>query len=386
MKSNQTRLVLFCIGIVLFWAGLYLYVPILSVYSKGKGASLALVGLITGSYGLTQLIFRIPLGVASDRLGLRKPFVLAGFLVIIASCLGLAWAPTPEWIFVFRALSGVAASVWVAVTVMFAGFFPPDKAVHATGILSFLSGVGQMLATSAGGWVADQWGWAAPFAGGAILAGSGLIFSLPIVEQRTPPHNRLTLKRFLHVATIPTLLLVSLVSALDQYSFHTTLQGFIPLYAADLGASATVLGWLASATLIPYLFMSLWAARIGASIGEKRTVALGLLVVCLAVAVVPWIKTVPLLVLTRIVHGLGRGIVYPVTMGLSIKSVAQEERASAMGIFQAVYALGMFAGPAISGVVAQRWGMNAVFWTSAMVSLLAVTLLVVGSRYVRGRG
>ncbi len=386
MKSNKLTLALFCLGIVLFWAGLYLYVPILSVYSKGKGASLSLVGLITGSYGLTQLIFRVPLGAASDRLGLRKPFVLAGFLVIIASCLGLAWAPTPQWIFVFRALSGVAASVWVAVTVMFAGFFPPEKAVHATGLLSFLSGVGQMAATTAGGWVADQWGWVAPFAGGAIIAGCGLIFSLPLPEQRTPPNNRLTVKRFLHVATIPTLLLVSLVSALDQYAFHTTLQGFIPLYAADLGASNTVLGWLASATLIPYVIMSLWAARIGGRLGEKRTVAIGLLVVCLAVAVVPWIKTVPLLVITRIIHGLGRGIVYPITMGLSIKSVAQEERASAMGIFQAIYALGMFAGPAVSGVVAERWGMSAVFWTSATVSLLAVTVLVAGSRYIGRRG
>ena len=97
MKSSKLTLTLFCIGIVLFWAGLYLYVPTLSVYSKGKGASLSLVGLIAGSYGLAQLIFRVPLGAASDRLGLRKPFVLAGFLVIIASCLGLAWAPTPEW-------------------------------------------------------------------------------------------------------------------------------------------------------------------------------------------------------------------------------------------------------------------------------------------------
>ena len=163
------------------------------------------------------------------------------------------------------------------------------------------------------------------------------------------------------------------------------LQGFIPLYAADLGASATVLGWLTSATLIPYVITSLWAARIGARIGEKRTVAIGLLVVCLAVAVVPWIKTVPLLILTRIIHGLGRGITYPITMGLSIKSVAQEERASAMGIFQAIYALGMFAGPTLSGIVADRWGMSAVFWTSAAVSLGAVTLLLVGSRYLRGR-
>jgi MFS family permease len=376
MRVNKVPFYLFCLGIVLFWAGLYLFVPILSVYSRDKGASLALIGLITGSYGMTQLIFRIPLGVTSDRLGVRKPFVLAGFLIVVASCLGLAWAPSPPWIFWFRALSGVAASVWVTVTVFFAGFFPHDQAVRATGLLSFLSGVGQMAATTAGGWVADEWGWLAPFFGGAILAGVGLLFSLPIQERPTPRENRLTLQRFLRVATVPTLLLISLVAAFDQYAFHTTLQGFIPLYATELGASKTTLGWLASSTLIPYLLMSLVASRVAWRIGERLAVGLGLLVTFIAVATVPWVHGVPLLIATRVLHGLGRGFVYPVAMGMSIKAVAQEERATAMGIFQAVYALGMFAGPALSGVVAQFWGLDAVFWSTAGFSLISILLVI----------
>lgn len=363
---------------MLFWAGLYLFVPILAVYARAKGASLALIGAITGSYGVTQLILRIPLGAASDRLGWRKPFVLVGFVFAVLSCLGLAWSPSPQWLLIFRGLSGVAASAWVAASVLFASFFPPEGAVQATGILSFTTAIGQLLATTAGGWVAERWGWLAPFLGGALLAGAGLLFVLPLRETRTPPANRITWRRFWRVATLPSLLFVSLLAALDQYAFHTTIQGFIPLYASELGASPTVLGWLASASLIPYIFMSLVAARVAPRLGEQRSVGIGLLVVFVAVAVVPWVSNVPLLVATRVLHGLGRGLVYPVTMGLSIKAVPQEERASAMGVFQAVYALGMFAGPALSGLIAERWGLSAVFWSTGLLSLAAAlpTLLV----------
>lgn len=371
MKSNRLVLFAFCLGIVLFWSGLYLYVPILAVYARSKGASLAFVGLITGSYGLTQLILRVPLGATSDRLGWRKPFVLAGFVVVAISCLGFAWAPTPGWIFVFRALSGVAASVWVATSVLFASFFPHDRAVQATSILSFCTALGQLAATSAGGWIADRFGVAVPFLGGAVLAAAGILLMLPVPERRTPVANRLTLRRFLRVATVPTLIIVSLLAALDQYAFHTTLQGFVPLYADQLGATKTELGWLSSAVLIPSTIMSLFAAMIAPRVGETRAVGLGLLTTCVAIAAIPWADTLSMLIGVRVLHGLGRGLVYPVTMGLSIKAVPQEERASAMGIYQAVYAVGMFAGPAISGMVAQQWGLNAVFWSTATLCLVA---------------
>ena len=374
MTSKRLHYYFFCLGIVLFWAGLYLFVPILSVYSQDKGASLAMIGLITGAYGVTQLFFRVPLGIASDKLGVRKPFVLAGFAVIMASCAGLAWAPNPVSIFLFRALSGVAASVWVMITVLFAGFFPATHAVQASSLVNFLSGMGQMAATGTGGWVADMWGSQAPFWGGALLALTGLLCSLPIREDRTPRASRLTWPRFLRVATMPSLIAISLVAALDQYTLHTTLQGFVPLYATQLGATKTVLGYLASITLGANVLMSLIAARFAPRVGERTAVRIGLLIVFAAVFTVPWVRTVPLLLITRVLHGLGRGLVYPVAMGLSIKSVAQEERASAMGVFQAVYALGMFAGPSISGLVAEQWGIEAVFWSCGLASLLGLGL------------
>jgi MFS family permease len=56
-------------------------------------------------------------------------------------------------------------------------------------------------------------------------------------------------------------------------------------------------------------------------------------------------------------------------MGLSIRNVIDNERTIAMGIHQTLYALGMFAGPAASGVLAQAVGIHLMFGITAVVSL-----------------
>ncbi|MEW5721102.1 MAG: MFS transporter, partial [Chloroflexota bacterium] len=67
--------------------------------------------------------------------------------------------------------------------------------------------------------------------------------------------------------------------------------------------------------------------------------------------------------------GLALGIGYPVLMGMSIERVDDSERTIAMGLHQAIYAIGMFAGPAISGIVADHIGLQPMFGITAFASL-----------------
>lgn len=75
--------------------------------------------------------------------------------------------------------------------------------------------------------------------------------------------------------------------------------------------------------------------------------------------------------------GLSQGIVYPVLMGLSIRHVPDSERTTAMGLHQSVYAIGMFAGPWLSGILADAIGIRPVFGVTALVCL---ALGVLGTR------
>jgi len=339
---------------------------------------LSLVGLIVASYGVVQLFLRIPLGVASDRLGRRRPFVLAGFLTVALSCLGLALAPTPELLIVFRALAGLAACTWVTSSVLFASYFPPQQAVRATSLVNFFSSGGRVLATTGGGMLAQRWGWVSTFWAGAALALLGLLAMSQADEDTDPTAQPLAWRDVVRIGKVPLLAVTSLLATLAQYSSFATTYGFIPIHAAGLGASRADLGWLTAAVQIPYTVMALAAGHVSERMGERMAVVVAALIMAVTTLVTPLISGLNLLALTRIGYGVGQGLIYPTLMGLSIKAVPQSERASAMGIFQAVYALGMFGGPAISGLIADHLGLGVMFLVTGGLSLGAALLALWG--------
>jgi MFS family permease len=51
-------------------------------------------------------------------------------------------------------------------------------------------------------------------------------------------------------------------------------------------------------------------------------------------------------------------------MALAIQPASPEQRATAMGIYQAIYAIGMMIGPLASGFLASGSGLAAVFYLS----------------------
>jgi MFS family permease len=74
--------------------------------------------------------------------------------------------------------------------------------------------------------------------------------------------------------------------------------------------------------------------------------------------------------------GLGRGILNTVCIGLAIRSATGEERATAMGAYQATYAIGMLAGPAVAGPIVGAYGIEAVFWLCAAMTVAGVGIVL----------
>lgn len=375
--SRRTTLSLpiagFAFGVVLFWAALYVYVPTLPLHAQSLGASATMIGLIVGSYGFTQLILRIPLGILSDRLGQRKAFVLLGFVTTSISSVILALAANPTFMLLGRSLAGVAACAWVPCTVLFCNFYSPSQAVRATSIMSFSASFGQMVATLSGGYIARSLGTVAPFWVALAVALIGLAIMSPAHEERTATGSTPSLRAILSVLTLPTLLTVSLVAAISQYASIATSHAFVSVYATDvLHLDAAALGILSFAALVPNAIMAATVAVLATRVREKWLITAGLLLLAISTAAIPLTRSYAALLGARVVFGFGVGLTYPVLMGLSVKSVPQAQRASAMGAFQAIYALGMTAGPALSGFIKDHFGLSPVFWVTGVMCLLGL--------------
>ncbi|MFO7941275.1 MAG: MFS transporter [Bacillota bacterium] len=378
MNDMRRRIFLFCVVTSLYWFSLYAYVPTLPGYAESLGATYRMVGLIIGSYGFTQMILRIPLGILSDRLNRRRPFVIAGLAIAVIAAFGMWVYPSPAMLLAFRAMTGAAAATWVAYTVLFSSYFPPEEAPRAIGYISAFNAVGQMTAMMLGGTAAEHFGQGAPFlvamAGGAI----GLILSFGIVEKRTRREPG-TVTDFLSVGTDRGLLVVSFLAILVQLITFSTVYGFTPIAAERIGASSFGVGLLATLSTLPRVLAApLSGAVFAPRFGERRTIAFSFFVLAFSCGLIPFISYLPLLYVTQVIGGFATGLILPLLMGLSIKTVPDSKRASAMGFFQAIYGLGMFAGPvfvgAISDALKLAWG----FWLVGGIGLAAAayTLLL----------
>ena len=325
----------------LYWGALYVYSPILSVYAVSLGASFTTVGVIVGAYGFVQMLLRIPVGIWSDRLGRRLPLLYAGHFFNLLGCLGLAYAPNAAWLVLARGVFGISAATWVGFTVLYASYFPPNEAPKAMGVVSAINGISLTIFIGLGGQIAEVWGMPSTFYVGAFLAVLGIVTTVPVAEKRVPRKSA-TVRQIRSVMTHPIVITTALISALNQYVIWATTFGFIPLYADALGASKSALGVIGVIALLPYTLASLVNHRVAGRLGENRALFVGIFVMAAMAFVVPLINSLPFLAITQGISGVGRGMTYPLLMGLSIRQIPEQDRATAMGVFQATYAIGMF--------------------------------------------
>lgn len=371
--AKTSSIILFGFGILLFWAAMYVYTPVFPVYAGVLGASLSTVGLAVGAYGLTQMLLRIPLGILSDAVGKRRVFVVAGLLVCGLAALGFVYSTTPALLVVFRGLMGVSAASWVCSTVLFTSYFPGRHPSVPLSIMTFAASIGQILAVSSGGLIAQRFGWIAPFWAAVALSVAGAVVLAFVPDDATARAMPVSKEGMVRTASDHSLILACGLGALMQFASWATVNTFTPVLAADVfHATKAQLGYLATLGLVGYSIVTLLTSRIVSALGEKWALVVGLAVMMLGILPTPLIGNLTGLTVLQMINGAGRGLLYTLLLSLAIRTASSTDRASAMGIFQAVYALGMFLGPSLSGRIADSFGLNSVFIVCGLILLVCV--------------
>ena len=357
------------------WTSLYLYVPVLPLHAEDLGASATMIGIVVAAYAIGQVTLRIPIGVAADILGRRKPFALACLLASALGGLWLALAPDPWSLFAARTLTGVAAAGWVAVSVLFASYFPPNRLTGAMASLMTVNGLALLGATLVGGIMADYLGIDSTFyaATAVALLGAGLLALAPEPPLgERPAYSAATLLR---VVRSPLLLQVAAIGITQQFITFGAGFAFTPVFAESLNASESQIGYITTALLTAFVLGTVASVLLVRRLGLRGTLLLSCAAMALSIGAVPLISTLLPLGALQVVNGLGRGAMNTILIGLSLRAAPPAERATAMGAYQAIYAIGMLAGPAVSGPVADHMGLDAVFYLGAGVAALGALIV-----------
>ncbi|MGA2547318.1 MAG: MFS transporter [Rectinemataceae bacterium] len=381
---NRSRIALL-VASILYFVSLYAYVPSLPAYIAERSPNLASVGMVLSMYGLLSVVLRMPLGVLTDATGRYKPYLVGGILMAGIGAVVMALGTSLGLLAFGRALTGVAAAAWVPMMVVFAAYFPSARTIFATSLLSFASSLGQMIGTSLTGFLETMGGYSLAFftAAGLALA-AGIIVAFVKIPQRDMEHRGLvTARSVLAIFRRRDVLLPSFTNALCQFGVWALTFGFMPLLARRMGASAVATSLIMTLNIAANTAANLFATFI-ANRGGRRSLLYGSFAVFAGGAMLASFgRSVPLLFVSTVIMGLANGLFFPILLGLSIQRVDAAHRSTAMGIHQAVYAVGMFTGPWIGGVLADAVGIRAMIAIVAVFSFAAPSVLITFNRPIQ---
>ena len=357
--------------------GLFLILPVFSVHAKTLpgGDNLALVGFALGAYGLTQAVFQIPYGIASDLWG-RKQVIVTGLLIFALGSFVAAWAPDMNWVIAGRVLQG-AGAISAAVTALAADL---TREQHRTKVMAMIgSSIGLVFALSLVaapvlyGWI----GMAGLFSMTGVLALGAIGLLIKAVPPAPAPHGheKLPLRRVVFDADLFRLNIGIFTLHLVQMAMFVVL----PHALVDTAELAPSSHWRVYLPAVLVSFAIMVPAIIAAERRDKmRTVFLA------AVAL--------LLVVQAGLYFFGEGL-WPLALWLTLFFVAfnileaslpslvsrtapPAAKGAALGVYNTTQAFGLFLGGALGGYIAQHFGDNAVY---AICGLLVLGWLVVAN-------
>jgi MFS family permease len=351
--------------------GLFLILPVFSVHASGLpgGDNLALVGFALGAYGLTQAIFQIPYGIASDIFG-RKRVIVIGLLVFAFGSFVAAWAPDMHWIIVGRILQG-AGAISAAVTALAADL---TREEHRTKVMAMIgSSIGLVFALSlVGAPVLYGWiGMGGLFVMTGVLALVAIVLLFKGVPPAPPPHGheKLPLRRVILDADLMRLNLGIFMLHMMQMAMFVVL----PHALVHHGGLAAADHWMVYLPAVLVSFVVMVPAIIAAERKDKMRpvfrAAVALLVV-VQLGLLFFGQGLWTLGLWLLLFFVAFNILEASLPSLVSRSAPAGARGAALGVYNTTQAMGLFVGGALGGYIAQHFGDNAVFAACAGLAVV----------------
>ena len=358
--------------------GLFLILPVFSVYAKTLpgGDNLALVGFALGAYGLTQAVFQIPYGIASDLWG-RKQVIVIGLVIFALGSFVAAWAPDMTWIIVGRVLQGMGA-ISAAVTALAADL---TREQHRTKVMAMIgSSIGLVFALSLVG-APLLYGWIGMgglFSMTGMLALAAIVLLLKVVPPAPPPHGheKLPLRRVIFDGDLLRLNIGIFVLHMVQMAMFVVL----PHALVDHGGLVAAEHWKVYLPAVLVSFAIMVPAIIAAERRDKMRpifrAAVALLVV-VQIGLFFFGHSLWMLALWLTLFFVAFNILEATLPSLVSRTAPPAAKGAALGVYNTMQAIGLFIGGAAGGLIAQNFGDNAVF--AACAGLLLVWLAVASS-------
>jgi MFS transporter, DHA1 family, tetracycline resistance protein len=310
-------------------------------------------GVLLVIYAVLQFAFGPVIGNLSDRFG-RRPVILASLFAFGLDYFLMGFAPNVAWLFVGRAIAGIAGAVYIPANAFVADVTPPEKRAHAFGLIGSAFGVGFILGPALGGLLGEM-GPRAPFFAAAALAGVNLVFGLFVLPESLPPERRRAFSwrranpigapiALSHYPAVLPLALAAIAYLIGNNVYPSTWAFFM---TAKFDWSPGMIGLSLVATGVSMaLVQAVLTGRASRRFGEVRVAMAGLgiaVVAALAYAFVPqgW------MVFVITAFGSLQAVAYPALNALMTRQTPSDAQGELQGGIASLSSLANIVGPLV---------------------------------------
>jgi len=298
--------------------GMTLLTPALPIIREGFQTTGNAVQNLVTFYFLALAIGQLLAGTLSDRYG-RKPVLVFGAVCYLTGAGAAVVAPDIESLTFFRAVQGVGAAACLSMgRAIINDCFERQAAARTMSTVQTIQAVVPMLSLSAGGFIAEHYGWQGSF---SVMTIAGLILFLLALKFVTETNlQRIESIRigaifsgYRSVLCNPVFNSFAMTSAMTVGGFFA-LNAFLPYQYQRLGVSSAEFGLWFALTPVCYFLGNNLNRLYFVHRGIERAAMLGTSLILISTLLMLWTQTQgfphPLaLALPCMLYGLANGIV-----------------------------------------------------------------------------
>lgn len=405
MKFNYGKIFLLgfgFFGVSVIWGVYNAFVPLF--LAEKFSLQPALIGFFMTLDNIAALFIQPPVGAWSDRLrtpiGRRMPFILIGApvgalafgLIPIASVLPLFVACTSTLL--------LSMAFWrTPVVALMPDITPSEKRSQANGIINLMGGVGAIIAFLGGSKLYDL-NPAFPFwmGSGLVILASVLVFLFIKEPKVIPPQGEAEPSMWKSLGEIlrdqDKSALRLLLAIFFWFVAYSAIEAFFSLYAVNrLGLADSEGPRLLGQLSLIFVLMAIPAGIIGARIGRRVTISIGILIMSAAmlfmyltpvnmlnqgVTALPILGKVPVIGLVLMVAGAAWALININSLPMVVDMTDISRLGTFTGLYYLFSTLSAIVGPNLNGWIIQLSGKNynAIMVVAPVFMLVALGLMV----------
>jgi len=338
------------------------------LFAASLGVSPALIGLLAAMYGLVSAFIAVQVGRWIDRVGPRKPVMLASCMVTLAGLVAGAWNTVPA-LSIVTPLMGTFNSMYQMTTQQTVGRYgtPSDRAANFTTHALAISAA-TFLGPLVAGLAIDHLGYSNAFFVMAafgfapiVVATLGLLKFPPPgprkTEQSTPVSGWALLKdRELRRA----------YTAAATNNAVWNIWGFmLPLYGHSIALSATAIGTLSASLSGGTVLIRIFAIALVRRFKPWPLIVVSHIMIALGFLAMPLTQVYVVLASLAFVIGVGLGLTGPLSTTVMYDASPPDKVGEVIGLRMTVANLAQTLVPLLGGAIGATLGVAPVFWAVA---------------------